>query len=47
MLGNAVRIETRSPVAVSGKREFFKYLPETIGYFAPEVAKFGVRRLFN
>jgi hypothetical protein len=42
-----VRIETRSPAAVSGKREFFKYLPETIGYFTPEVAKFGVWRLFT
>ena len=24
------------------KREFFKCLPETIGYFAPELHKFGV-----
>jgi hypothetical protein len=31
---------TRSPVAVSEKREFFKCLPETIGYFVlrmPEI----------
>jgi hypothetical protein len=33
---------TRSPAAVSQKREFFKCLPETIGYFAPELPKFGV-----
>src|SRR5258708_2188420 len=32
---------TRSPAAISQKREYFKYPPETIGYFAPEVAKFG------
>jgi hypothetical protein len=35
---------TRSPAAVFQKREYFKYLPETIGYFSLEVAKFGVRR---
>src|ERR1019366_4091330 len=35
---------TRSPLAVSGKREYFKYSPETIGYFAPEAGKFGVWR---
>jgi hypothetical protein len=28
---------TRSPVAVSQKREYSKYLPETIGIFGPEV----------
>jgi hypothetical protein len=33
---------TWSPAAVSKKREFFKYPPETIGYFAPEPIKFGV-----
>jgi hypothetical protein len=32
---------TRSLAAVSQKREFFKYPPETIGYFGPDVAKFG------
>src|SRR5713101_71746 len=35
---------TRSPVAVSQKREYFKYSPETIGDFSVEVAKFGVWR---
>jgi hypothetical protein len=29
---------------VSQKREYFKYPPEIIGYFAPEVAKLGVWR---
>ena len=28
----------------SQKREYFKYPPETIGHFAPEVTKFGVWR---
>ena len=31
-------------LAVSRKREYFKYWPETIGYSEPEVAKFGARR---
>jgi hypothetical protein len=35
---------TRSPAAVSQKREFFKYPPETIGYFAAEPTKFGIWR---
>jgi hypothetical protein len=35
---------TRSPAAVSQKREYFKYPPETIGDFSLEVAKFGVWR---
>src|SRR5258706_3277399 len=35
---------TRSPAGVSQKREFFKYPPETIGYFPPELPKFGVWR---
>jgi hypothetical protein len=35
---------TRSPAAVSQKREYFKYSPETIGDFSLEVAKFGVWR---
>jgi hypothetical protein len=35
---------TRSPFAVSQKRECFKYPPETIGDFVPEVAKFGAWR---
>jgi hypothetical protein len=35
---------TRSPLAVSGKREYLKYSPETIGYFALEVGKFCVWR---
>jgi hypothetical protein len=35
---------TRSPAVVSRKREYFKYLPETIGYLTPAVAKFGTRR---
>jgi hypothetical protein len=35
---------TRSPAAVSQKREYFKYSPETIGDFSPEVAKLGVWR---
>ncbi|SRR5229473_2201102 len=30
-------------VAVSQKREYFKYQPETIGDFAQEGAKFGVQ----
>ena len=34
---------TRSPAAVSQKREYFKYSPETID-FPLEVAKFGVWR---
>jgi hypothetical protein len=33
---------TRSPAAVSQKREYFKYPPETIGDFSLEVAEFGV-----
>jgi hypothetical protein len=36
---------TRSPAAISQKREFFKCPPETIGYFAPRMPKFGARRL--
>jgi len=36
---------TRSPAAVSQKREFFKCLPETIGYFAPRMANIGAQRL--
>jgi hypothetical protein len=35
---------TRSPAAVSRKREYFKYPPETIGDFAPAAANFGARR---
>ncbi len=35
---------TRSPAAVSQKREYFKYSPETIGNFSLELAKFGVWR---
>jgi len=35
---------TRSPAAVSQRREYFKCPPETIGDFAPEVAKFGAWR---
>src|SRR3984893_1194103 len=35
---------TRSPVAVSQKREYFKYPPETIGDFAPAAANLGARR---
>jgi hypothetical protein len=35
---------TQSPVAVSQKREYFKYPPETIGDFSPEPAKFGIWR---
>jgi hypothetical protein len=35
---------TRSPAAVSQKREYFKYPPETIGDFSLELAKFGVWR---
>ena len=44
LAGHAVVDRTRSPAAVSQKREYFKYPPETIGYFAPEVAEFGVWR---
>jgi hypothetical protein len=33
---------TRSPIAISQKREYFKYSPETIGDFSLEVAKFKV-----
>ena len=35
---------TRSPVAVSQKREYFKYPLETIGDFAPAAANLGARR---
>src|SRR5712664_2405317 len=35
---------TRSPAAVSRKREYFKYPPETIGDFVLEGAKGGVWR---
>jgi hypothetical protein len=35
---------SRSPVAVSRKREYFKYPPETIGDLAPATAHFGPRR---
>src|SRR5260370_38885687 len=35
---------TRSPAAVSQKREYFEHSPETIGDFSLEVAKFGVWR---
>jgi ABC-type nitrate/sulfonate/bicarbonate transport system ATPase subunit len=35
---------TRSPVAVSRKREYFKCPPETIGDFAPAAPNFGARR---
>jgi hypothetical protein len=35
---------TRFPTAVSRKQEYFKYLPEAIGYLTPAVAKFGARR---
>jgi hypothetical protein len=35
---------TRSPVAVSRKREYFKYPSETIGDFAPAGPNFGTRR---
>jgi hypothetical protein len=38
-------MRTRSPAAVSQKREFFKCLPETIGYFAPRMANIGAQRL--
>jgi hypothetical protein len=36
---------TPSPAAVSKKREFFKYLPETIGYFSLRKPKSGAWRL--
>ena len=35
---------TRSPAAVSRKREYFKYPPETIGDFAPGDPNSGTRR---
>src|ERR1700732_2842908 len=35
---------TRSPAGVSRKREYFKYLPETIDDFALRLSKFGVQR---
>src|ERR1700736_1923164 len=35
---------TRSPVAVSRKREYFKYPPETIGDFALRLSKLGAWR---
>src|ERR1700692_2247416 len=35
---------TRSPVAVSRKREYFKYLAETIGDFALRLSKLGAWR---
>jgi hypothetical protein len=43
-LGHAVQIATWSPAAVSQKREYFNYLPETIGDLSLEVTKFGVWR---
>jgi hypothetical protein len=36
---------TRSPAAVSQKREFFKCQPETIGHFALRMPKIGAWRL--
>jgi len=44
-LGPRSADRTRSPAAVSQKREFFKYLPETIGYFAPRMANIGAQKL--
>ena len=44
-LGHAMQIELGSQAAVSRKREYFKCLPETIGYFALRMPKFGTRRL--
>ena len=41
---NAIQSQNVQPQSPK-KREFFKYLPETIGYFAPELHKFGVYRL--
>ena len=38
-LGPRSADRTRSPAAVSQKREVFKCLPETIGYFAPKLPK--------
>ena len=35
---------TWSPAAISQKREYFKCPPETIGYSARELPKFGVWR---
>jgi hypothetical protein len=35
---------TRSPAAVSRKREYFKYQLETIDDFALRLSKFGVQR---
>ena len=35
---------TRSPVAVFRKREYFKYLPETIGDFALRLSELGAWR---
>src|ERR1700736_4493923 len=35
---------TRSPVAVSRKREYFKYPPETIGDFALRLSELGAWR---
>jgi hypothetical protein len=35
---------TGSPAAVSQRREYFKYPPETIGDFSLALAKFGVWR---
>jgi len=35
---------TRSPAAISQKREFFNCPPETIGYFAPKMPKIAARR---
>jgi hypothetical protein len=35
---------TRSPAAVSQKREFFKCPPETIGYFVLRMPRIGARR---
>src|SRR5712664_296529 len=37
----------RSPLAVSQKREYFKYPPETIGEFTPAAANFGALRLIT
>jgi hypothetical protein len=42
--GGACDIAIKLPAAVSQKREYFNYSPETIGDLSLEVAKFGARR---
>ncbi|MEA2895966.1 MAG: hypothetical protein QOJ84_1581 [Bradyrhizobium sp.] len=44
-LGRAQCRSNRSPVGVSGKREYFNEWPETFGCSRPKLMKLGVWRL--